>query len=97
MRLLRSAGVAAVALSVAARISHTDAVGVSFDMLPLAALEQLVTRPVLGYPLAESLGRQSRDLLNALRVSTSQSVITRSRPAVLSRALDVHGSRRQMS
>jgi SPP1 gp7 family putative phage head morphogenesis protein len=55
----------------------TDAVGVEFSTLPLAALEQqLVRGPIIeGHLLSESLARQRTDLLSALRISTSQSLI----------------------
>lgn len=51
------------------------ALGVSFDALPLAQLEQLVTRPLGGYILRDSLARQAADVVTALRVSTSASII----------------------
>jgi SPP1 gp7 family putative phage head morphogenesis protein len=52
------------------------AVGVSFDALPLASLEQVVRGPIVeGSVMSASLARQRVDLLSALRVSTSASLI----------------------
>lgn len=54
----------------------TRSVGVSFDALPLASLEQVVRGPMIeGSVMSASLARQRLDLLSALRVSTSASVI----------------------
>lgn len=54
----------------------TRSVGVSFDALPLASLEQVVRGPIVeGSVMSASLARQRVDLLNALRVSTSASLI----------------------
>jgi SPP1 gp7 family putative phage head morphogenesis protein len=51
------------------------AIGVSFDALPLAAIEQLITGPIGGRVLGESLARQRTDVVNALRTSVTSSLI----------------------
>jgi SPP1 gp7 family putative phage head morphogenesis protein len=69
------ATIASVESTFAAGMLSTSA-GMSFDALPLAALEQLVRGPIVeGHVMSASLARQRVDLLNALRVSTSASLV----------------------